>query len=365
MNWDKCLIKRAEGAMAPWYFRFECKGKAYCWSTKTDDKPLAKKRAKNYREQVMAGNFKLVDQMKSRQGGVTYKEVLAEYANHVRPSGTARKNNATAMLKILAASGLTDTAIIADTCSPLLALKWQKHGLAAEIPATTINARLRQARSIFAKKTMIHYTLEMPKEAIRLFFEAPFLPEASIRPELPLPEADAKAHAELPALPEVWRAFLLARYGGLRSGEAIAANKNWIDAAGILWIGGIPNGFITKSRKYRPVALPAQVIEILKAAPGDSLVGAHPKEVVKSTLIAKLHDCGFPAKKPMHALRRLWGSIVYTEQGPRQARDGLGHSTQAVTDKHYARSLDAPKPVTFNAPASRPLAPVVPMTATG
>lgn len=354
--------------MAPYYFRFAVKGKRNQWCTKTEDRPLAKKRAKAYRDQVVAGAFNLVDQMKSRQGGATYKEVLAEYENHVRPTYTARKQNMTSLRYLLAASGLSETAIIADTCSPQLGLKWQKQELAAGTPVSTINSRLRMAKAVFAKKSMIHYTLEMPKEAIRSLFEAPFLTEPKQRPELPLPEADAKAHAELPKFPEVWRAYLLARYGGLRSAEIIASNKSWLEGT-TLWIGG--REFVAKNRKYRPVVLPPEVVAfVLDGADdrGGSLVGKHPKEVVKSTLIEKLHALGFPKKRPLHANRKLWGSIVYTEQGPRQARDGLGHATQKTTDDHYALSLDAPKAVSFGVSTMRPathMAPVVPMKATG
>jgi integrase len=301
---------------------------------------------------------------------------MDEYMLHVRPDYTTRKNNCTALRKILEAAGLKETDVIANTISAQVGLKWQKHGLTVGLPVSTINARMRQARSIFAKKSMVAYTFEeMPKAEIRTFFEAPFLTEPEQRPVLPEVDAEKKVHETLPAFPDCWRAYILGRYLGLRSKEIIAARKDWIEleqdtagavVGGKMWVGG--REFATKSRKYRSVALPVEVIDILMASPVDCIVGRLPKETVKHTLIAKLRDCGLSMRQPLHANRRLWGSIVYTEQGPAAARDGLGHAQQATTDKHYARSLNAPKPVKFNVELARPaapLAPVVPMVATG
>lgn len=358
------LIKRSTDKLAPYYARFEVRGKAYWWSTKTEDKKLAESRAKAYRNAVVAGQFNLADSMKARQGGATFGEVLKEYLAFASPEETTRKTNAAALRLVLAASGFSETTTV-DRTTAQLALKWQQVGRARGTSVFTINSRLRQARSVFSSQALASYTSELalPREAIRSFFDISPLKEPERRPELPVDAADKKAAATLPTVnPRAFRAYLLARYAGMRASEIKAANKNWF-AGDILHIGGIPDEFVTKSRKWRAVRLPQPVIDTLLASDKDSLVGKCPKQLVDHTLPALLQSYGFPKKKPLHSLRRLFGSIVYTTQGPRQARDALGHANQATTDKHYARSLDAPAAITYVPVEASPLAPVVPMPA--
>lgn len=338
------LFKRSPDRTAPYYARFQVRGKAYLWSTKTEDMALARKRAKEYHDAIVSESFHLVDGMKSRSGATTFDELMADYATFPSPEDHTRTINRSALVQVLKASGLNGADTI-DRIGADLAINWQKYGRRSNVPVATINSVLRRARSLFSKGAMILYGADRPSaDRVRDLFTVPALREPERRPELPSPEADRKAHETLPATPDLWRAFLLARYGGLRAGEIMAARKDWIEG-GVIYVGG--REFVAKSRRWRPVALPPFVVDVLMASPVDYLVGEHPQQAVGRDLPAALQACGFPARKPTHSLRRLFGSTVYTQQGPRQARDALGHSTQAVTDKHYARSMDAPLAIAY------------------
>lgn len=341
--------------LAPWYVRFEVRGKPYQWSTKTNSVTLANKRGEAYRQAIVSGAYHLSDGMKARSGVATFDKIMADYLTFPAPAERTRRSNCSGLRAVLAASCLNVSDTIDKMCAGL-AVNWQKHGRKTGMPVATINSTLRRARSMFSRRAILLYEADNKPSAdrVRDLFTVPALPEPEHRPELPAPDADAKAHIHLPAAPGLWRAFLLARYAGLRSREIINARKDWIevqgDGSGILYVGG--REFVAKSRKWRPVALQPVVVRDLLAGAGELLVGDHAQEAVSRRLPAALKALGFPAKKPLHSLRRLFGSIVYTTQGPRQARDALGHSTQAVTDKHYARSMDVPLAIGYAGPAA-------------
>jgi integrase len=342
-------FKRSDTPGAFLYVRFEVKRKAYLWCTKTDNVALAKKRAAEYRAAVISEAFHLIDGMKSRSGAATFQQVIDDYKTFPAPEDKTRNMNCTALVQVLKAAGLKPSDTI-DNTGAAMAIAWQKHGRKVDMPVATINRVLRAARSLFSKRAMMLYAPGNKPHAdrVRDLFTVPALREPETRPELPTPEADAAAHKGLQDRPECFRAYLLAKFGGLRSGEAAAAKKSWLevkeDGSGVLYVGG--REFVAKSRKWRPVALAPEVVTALMASPVDSLVGQFPAKTLWR-MPTILRTYGFPAKKTYHSLRRLAGSIVYTTQGPRQARDFCGHSNQAVTDKHYARSMDVPVAIPY------------------
>jgi len=330
-------------AAAPYYVRFMVRGHRHLWCTKTPEASLARKRAKEHRDAVVARNYHLVDQMKARVTGPRIEELFKEYLALPRPSEKTRKANIHAMEAVLKVSGMSKEDALSRVNGAVFVA--YQNAMPTGNPITT-NSVVRGARSLFSRRTRKYLKtqgMELDRDQVQDIMEVPLLEEPEKRPMIPSHDADAKALAELKGAHR--RAYLLARYAGLRSKEIVAARRDWIEGT-TLYVGG--REFVAKSRKWRQVALPAPVVAELLAG-GDLvyLAGPNAAEVAKRDMPALLKHLGFPADKPLHSVRRLFGSIVYTEQGPRQARDALGHSTQAVTDKHYARSLDVPKPVPF------------------
>lgn len=345
------LYKRREHRDAPYYCRFQCRNKEYEWSTKTNDLSLAGKRAKEYKNAIVAKQYHVAGAMMSRSGAATFGQLMDDYKTHPSPGESTKRLNVHRMKAVLLACRMGPESTI-DRLGAEMAVAWQKAGVAAGKPPTTINAGLRAARSLFSKRAMILYSMaHKPDPAlVRDFFSVPMLRENENRFELPTAAADQLAHEKLPEEPALYRAFLLARYGGLRAGEIIAARKDWIEGTTI-FVGG--REFAAKSRRWRPVALPSSIIDTLLAGPGESIVGDDAFRLVERVLPGRLRDLGFPAKKPIHSLRRYAGSIVATTQSIRAAKDLLGHSSVAVTEKHYARSLDAPVAISASPHFSR------------
>jgi integrase len=348
------LIKRKDSPSAPYYARFQIRGRAYLWSTKTNEINLARKRAHVYHEAILSEAFHVVSGMKARNGSISFQCLMDDYRTFPEPADVSRAQNISALRRIVIESGLNlDTGI--DRVGADLALNWQRKGKAQGVAVATINSILRSARSLFSKRSMLLYKTKPSPERVREFFSVPALREAEQRPQLPTEAADALVRADIVAYPEMYRAYALAKWGGLRSAEIIAARKDWIEGNTIN-VGGRPTEFVTKSKRWRPVALAPEVVAILLGGEGEYIVGANRTAVVEDHLIAFLLARGMPAVKPLHSLRRQFGSDIYNNQSPNAARIALGHRDLTTTEKFYARTSKAniAAPVAFTPPPVPP-----------
>jgi integrase len=345
-------FKRFAKPGANYYVQFQVAGKAYLFSTKiSDNVVVAAKRGKAYRDAIVAKAYGLADGMKQGGGAPLIEDLIAAYLALPAPPEPTRKANANALLAVLKVSGLNGKDRVARIDRSVIA-NYQTHCMKQRpgdmSAVVTTNSICRKARSVFSKRALNYYhgtANQVPDEVARAVFSVPLLRESERRPDLPTHEADAKAHRELPANPMAYRVYLAARYGGLRASEIVAARRDWLDGTK-LYVGG--KEFVAKSRKWRVVELPQQVVDaLLMSEDPVFLVGPNGRQFVRRVMPGILQKLGFPADKPLHSLRKLAGSHVYTELGPRQARDFLGHSSQQVTDRHYARSLDAPKAIAW------------------
>jgi integrase len=344
-------FKRSPKPGSSYYVAFQVAGKAYLWSTKTDDLGLAKKRGKAYRDGIVAKAYGLIDGMKQGGNAPTIGGLLEAYMALPAPPEATRKANKRALLAVLAVSGLGEKDRVARIDRSVITacqnhcLKERPGDMAAVI---TCNTLVRKARSVFSKRSVNYYygtANHVPDEVVKAFFSVPLLKEAAGDIELPSEEALAKAMAELTG--DARRAFVLARYAGLRAGEIREARRSWLDG-NILTVGPNASEYIPKGKRSRKIALPPEAVEILLQT--DDLVylaGPHRHQLVRRELPAMLIKMGFPKKKPLHSLRRLFGSVVYTTQGGWQAKTALGHASLSTTEKHYAKGLNVPDAVSW------------------
>lgn len=346
----KALVpfKRSTTPGAPYYVRFEVKKRAYLWSTKTDDLALAKKRGRDYRAKIIAERFDLVDHMRTTSRVPTFAELEKAYHSLPAPKPSTKRGNVNCLKIFLAAVGLKESDHV-DRLDGKLVVMYQQRCLAegkgSDSAIYSCNTRVRSARSLFSKRALACYGLELPHDKIASFFRIPLLPEPEKRPELPSDGALSRVSGSLQDKPEHYRAYLLARYAGCRAGEIAAARRDWLEGCK-LHIGG--REFNAKSRRWRCIELPQEVAKLLTLSDDPVfLVGSNRIRVVYRELPGLLKGLGFPKKKPLHSLRRLYGQHVYVEQGPRLARDALGHSEQRVTDAFYCRSVDTPRALAF------------------
>lgn len=346
----KLTKRNTENPNCPWSVRFSVRGTIHQWSTKTTDKKLALIRARDYRDKIQAGEYGLADSMKSRSGSPSFAELFKVYDGLPVPSPLTRKRNVAAMKAVLAASKLDDTARL-DRLGSNLAITYRDAMLNArpgcDAAKVTANAAMRRSRSLFSKAALLSYkpVLTVPLEAVKSYFEVPFIKAARPLKALPTAEAMAKAVVALKEKPDHYRAYILAACAGCRASEIAAARRSWLDGT-TLRIGAFPDEFKTKSGAERRVALPPEAVAILLA--GDDpvyLVGPRRKQIVGRELNAILHDAGFTDQKPLHSLRRWFGSLLFSHQSPAIAQAALGHSSLTVTQDHYATLLTQQKAV--------------------
>jgi integrase len=337
---------------ANYYVQFQVAGKAYLFCTKiSDNAVVAVKRGKAYRDAIVAKAYGLADGMKQGGGAPLIEDLIAAYLALPAPPEPTRKANANALLAVLKVSGLNGKDRVARIDRSVIA-NYQTHCMKQRpgdmSAVTTANSITRKARSVFSKRALNYYygtPNQVPDDVSRAIFSVPMLREVDRRPEIPDDAAVAKAHKDLPANPMAYRVFLLGAYGGLRAGEMVAARRDWLEGCK-LYVGG--REFHAKSRRWRCVELPQQVVDALLMSDDPVfLVGNNRRQFIRREMAGILRGVGFESDKPLHSLRRLAGSLVYNQQGPRQARDFLGHAAQFTTDRFYARSKNAPAAIPF------------------
>ncbi len=335
-----------EDRLANYYVRFMVRSKPYLWCTKTNDISLARKRAKKYWEAVKEENYHLADSMKTRNNLPDFEAIFKQYKElPLTVTKDTRVKNIAGMREILKANGLDDDTRI-DRLSANVVVEFQKAGLAAGIPASTLNSRLRAAKSIFSARALLCYHPPLPLAYVDDMKRAPSLREPEKMVELPSDELIAHAHRVLPATPDLYRCFLLAFYAGMRAGEIGAARWDWLDGD-VIYIGG-RDEFHAKSRKWRVVRLAPVIVKLLEEA-GEKdpvhIAGEYPVRTATRLMAPMLKALGIKLRNPTHAGRRWAGSLVAAASGLHAAQHMLGHSSPVVTAKAYARVLNAPAAV--------------------
>jgi len=349
----KLFRRSPDNPNCAWSVRFSVRNKIHAFSTQTTDRALALVRAKDYRNKIVAGAYGLADSMKSRGGCSTFAELYKTYDALPVPEALTRKRNIASMRAVLAASKLDDTARINQLGSHVAmayqsAMKGARPGCNAAL--VTANTNLRRARSLFSRHAMLAYkpVLTVPVDAVQSFAEVPFLKTAKPLKMLPSPEAMAKAVEVLRDKPDHYRAYLMAALAGCRASEIIAARRSWVEG-NIIRIGAFPDQFKTKSGAERRVAIPESLVEVLLAGSDPVfLIGPRRREIVGRELNHILKtECGFLDGKPIHSLRRWFGSQLWTHQTPAIAQMAMGHSSIKVTESAYATNLTQQKPIAW------------------
>jgi len=220
---------------------------------------------------------------------------------------------------------------------------------------TTANSIIRKAKSLFSKKTLpfVSNTLNLPSPLP--FDGIDFFPRQSMRyhSTIDAEELIRDAAKTLPDnYPESFKVFLLALGAGLRAREIDTLLWKQVDLdAGTISIQTTPY-FKPKSEDSAGVVeLDSEIASILRGyrakATGDFVIESdHPPKVNVSYhyLRAKkafkelklwLKLKGIDAAKPIHELRKEFGSQMCNAHGIYNASRALRHADVAITAAHY------------------------------
>jgi integrase len=214
----------------------------------------------------------------------------------------------------------------------------------------SVNSLMRQAKSLFAPAVLKFVSLELP--SVSPFAGVSFEPRQSMkyRSGFSVEKLIEDAQKELPI--EQLKILLLALMVGLRRGEI-----DTLPWAAFRWDDGIIR--IEATRYFHPksedaigdVEVDAELLEIFRGfrarATGDfvieSDVAPRPGAMYShyrcqrlfEALSTWLRDHGVTGNKPLHTLRKEFGSQVCSKHGIYAASHALRHADIAITSQHY------------------------------
>ena len=225
---------------------------------------------------------------------------------------------------------------------------------------TSVNSKIREARSLFSSR----YVERL--ETVSLPNPLPFTGVKLERRSMPryqstfdVTELISAAAAELPGRPEEYKAFLLSLMAGLRRAEI-----DKLEWSSFNWPAGTINitateFFRTKSEESaRTVWVPPEVMALFRGyhatASGRFVIESpvlpatgknydhYRCDLIFDRLIAWLRSKGVSGPKPLHILRKRYGSLIASRYGIYAAQQALGHADVTTTARHYLQMRERP-----------------------
>ena len=236
--------------------------------------------------------------------------------------------------------------------------------LAQQHARRTINSILRNAKSLFAPSLLKHLTfqLETPVPLEGVSFEKVAKPR--YRSKIDAVSLLASARSELPESdPETYKIFLLALCVGLRRREIDGLLWTQIDFQRRIIRVETNNYTELKSaesedeidlspeltdelKRFQEKSFSAFVIGAPRPPKKSDRYSTYRCDVEFKRLIAWLNGKGIAEDKPLHTLRKEFGSVIAAKHGIFAASSALRHSGIAVTRDHY---VDKKEPIYFPA----------------
>ena len=213
----------------------------------------------------------------------------------------------------------------------------------------SVNSLLRRSKSLFAPALLKFIKLEIPCSP---FEGIAFEPRRSMRYQSSF-DVESLIHAAQKDLPqELFKIFLLAIMAGLRRNEIDKLEWQAFDwGKGVISIRATSH-FAPKSEDSTgDVEVDSEVMELFRGYSAqktsdfviESAVSARSQGTYShyrcqkhfDGLIKWLRDQGVEASKPLHTLRKEYGSQVCARHGIYAASHALRHADIAITSQHY------------------------------
>lgn len=221
------------------------------------------------------------------------------------------------------------------------------------------NATLRQAKSLFSPKQILPHlgAIELPSPlpfAGVTLFSRKELGKMRYQSTFDAGDLVSKAASQLPTdRPEEWKVFLLAIGAGLRRNEIDKLLWRQIDLdEAIIRIEATPYFQPKSAESAGAVEIDAELVSFLRPykakATGDfviesnrpPIVGASYATARASKVFASLYqwlreEGGITDQKPLHTLRKEFGSLLCQQSGLYAASRALRHADISITAEHY------------------------------
>jgi integrase len=219
----------------------------------------------------------------------------------------------------------------------------------------TANSYVRCARSLFSKEIRkrlkgVQLPAHLPFDGVELFDSGSMKYVSKVNVQALI----AAARKELkPNEPEVYKAFLLGLFAGMRRGEIDLAEwrivdwqnsainleeTEWLhlktrDSAGVITIDA---EVLAELRELLPASKSPFILTSDRPPRNNSPRPYYRCEPIFDRLNDWLRSKGVKANKPLHELRKEIGALIATEHGIYAASRFLRHSDITTTARHYA-----------------------------
>ena len=329
---------------ANWCVRFQHHGKRTCRSLGTPDYRVAQQRAKELVKTVKARGWESATKIHGDPASLSIADLLAKYEAAAVGRGLKHWAVVTPMRCFALIARKTGATRLAQV-TPERIQQWINTAIAdGKIKPTTVASKLKNGAAIFAKASLAAMNLNGVRN--------PFL-------EIVRPQVTREAFA---APPREWIQKLMAQ--GLRElvGEprtalvlALGCGLRWNEMATLTWDnvtakGARILGTFAKTRRQRIVPM-GETVRSALGAPATGLVITEPK-LTHEALCAWLRQQGVSDQKPVHYLRKCFGSLAVADHGIFLAAKLLGHANIQMTAQVYAGAVDCLPAVKFGKDAA-------------
>ena len=322
---------------ANWCVRFQHQGKRTCRSLGTADYRLATQRAKQLVATVRQNGWERATVLPTSQGSLAIPALLEQYHRSAVSRGLRPRSITHAEADLRRVARETGARRLSDL-TPAALQDWIRD---SRLKPITLRSALKNAGSVFARLSLQSMGMsEVQNPFARLVW----------------PKVD---HESFPAPTRAWitqlmqrgirelsgearLAFVLALGAGLRWGEV--ASLTWEDIQGKRLRVGASKA---KGRRARVIPIGKRVRQILGPARAQGTVISTDPKAVHETLSTWLKAHGVLDAKPVHYLRKCYGSLAVADHGIFVASKLLGHSSISLTASTYAGQVDELPAVKF------------------
>ncbi|MCL4176366.1 MAG: tyrosine-type recombinase/integrase [Verrucomicrobia bacterium] len=322
---------------ANWCVRFQHKGKRTCRSLGTADYRLATQRAKQLVGSVRQQGWASALELPSSHGSLSIPAFLENYRQSAISRGLRPLSIAHAQSEFRRLAREIGARRLVDF-TPEAIQSWIRE---SSLKPVTLQSVLKNAASVFSLSSL--QSMGMP-ELLNPFAKLA-KPKIDHEPFAAPPRAWIQELMQeglkcLPPEPQL--ALALALGCGLRWGEIISLNWEDVQTDSLRIAAGKAKG-----RRARIVPIGKRVQEVLKTTRGQGPVIAGDSTEVHEALCTWLRGNGIKDSKPVHYLRKCFGSLAVADHGIFIASKLLGHASINLTVSTYAGQVDKLPAVKF------------------
>jgi len=322
---------------ANWCVRFQHQGKRTCRSLGTADYRLAAQRAKQLVAAVRQNGWQRATVLPTSQGSLSIPALLEQYHRSAISRSLRPRSIAEVERDLRRVARETGARRLADL-TPTVLQDWIRN---SRLKPITLRSILKAAACVFSRLSLQSMGLEGVQN--------PFA--RLVRPKVDHEPFNAPSRAWILQLMqkgikelagEARVAFVLALGAGLRWGEVISLTWEDIQRENVRVAASKAKG-----RRARVIPIGNRVREVLGPARSQGAVICTDPRAVHETLTVWLKRRGIRDGKPVHYLRKCYGSLAVADHGIFVASKLLGHSSISLTASAYAGQVDELPAVKF------------------